>query len=169
VRYRVGAFGTVNAAIGALGFAAFVFLIGLCAAIIGSGQNVVWSVVAGIISVLVAAVMALLAAGGVGTWRSVRLTVEPDGSGSLSVPGFQLQRGFYREVIAIQDVSGVCLSYLSQPRNGRWQLVVTRRRGRPIRCDSITSSRGPNANVHGTRAWRAVADLRDRVHTAQRR
>jgi hypothetical protein len=65
VRYRVGAFGTVNAAIGALGFAAFVFLIGLCAAIIGSGQNVVWSVVAGIISVLVAAVMALLAAGGV--------------------------------------------------------------------------------------------------------
>ena len=168
MRFRTGAFGTFNAILGVLGFMAFSALAAVTAASIHAGQNVVWSLVGGLVSVAAALAMALVAAEGIGTWRSVRLTVDPGGSVSLSVPGFTFRRGFYRQAILVPDVTDVRLDFRSVPRNSRWQLVVTRRNGNPVRSDSITSSRSRDKGVHGTRAWRTVLHLQQQIHAAQR-
>jgi hypothetical protein len=157
--------GTANAAIGALGFVAFATLTVVSGMIIGAGHDVAWGIVAGVISLAAAAAMALLAASGVSTWRSVR--VDSTG-GFLSLPGFTARRGFSREILPIAEVTDARLAYRSKPRNGRWQLVVSRRNGPPVACDSITSYRSPHRDVRDTRAWRAAHDIHTTIATANR-
>lgn len=166
MRYRVGAFGTVNAVLGVVFFVAFSALVAVAGLALGTETDVVWSLIACAFSLVAAVLMALLAASGFSTWRAVELTTNATGTAVLSVPGFTARRGFYRDSVDVANIIDVRLVYLAQPRNGRWQLVVTRRGAPPLRCDSITSSRKATADVRSTAAWRAVEQLREHVRAA---
>ena len=162
VRYRVGTFGAVNAVLGAVFLMMFAALVVVCGIEVWHGVDVGWSCIGGAIALLAAIFSGGMVASGISTRRPVILS-----STSMSVPGFTLRRGLYREEIPTADISDVELTYFSQPRNGRWHLVVTRRHGRPLACDSITSSRSSSAQVQDTPAWQAVQELRSAIRAAQ--
>ncbi len=166
MHYRAGAYGTINAVIGAAGALALTGLAVVSGLTIGSGEGLAWPLVGGTIAVAAAAVMALYAAHGVSTWRPVRWETRPDGSGVLSIPDFDVRRGFYRTVVPARDILDVELRHHFAPRNSRWQLSVSRRFEDPVTCDSLTSLRARNQDVSDTRAGRAVRKLRDQVRAA---
>ncbi|SHG31331.1 hypothetical protein SAMN05443575_1992 [Jatrophihabitans endophyticus] len=163
MKFRAGLHGTVNAVLGAVFAPLFAALAVVCGIQVSRGSDVGWSCAGGILALVSCLVMAAVLVGGVSTWRTVILT--PTG---LSLPGFTLRRGLYRDDVPLADIAVVELRYRSEPRNGRWQLRVVRRDATALCCDSITSSRS-SAGAGGTSAMRSVDRLRVAVEDAQRR
>lgn len=162
----MGTYGAFNAAMGAIGVAAFTVLaVVIGNAIAGETQTSTWTIVALVGSIVFAFMSLLVVAEGVSALRPVVLSTGSDGA-ALSLPRFTFRRGLTREVVPVDDVKDVVLGFLALNRTGRWQLVVTCVGGREIRCDSVT---GPaKLKPRGSAQQRAVDELRERVMAAQR-
>lgn len=161
VKYRAGVQGVMNVLLGAVFAPVFAVLLVISCAQVSRGVDVGWSGFAAFVSLVACGAMVATMLSGVSSCRAVVLTPT-----ELSLPGFTLRRGFYRDTVALVDISDVALKYHSNRRNGRWQLVVKPMHGRPIACDSVTTSRS-RTDPRNTRAWHVVNSLRTASRAAR--
>ncbi len=165
MRYRAGSYATVNVIIGFAFTPALAALVVVGVHQIRQGISVGWSCFAALAALIGCVAMACTLCAGVSSWRAVTLS-----AAGLSVPGFTLRRGFFRDVVPLADINDVQLMFRSSPpHNSRWQLVITRRHGARIACDSITAANSStSAKIKTTRAWRKVDALRSAIRACAR-